>query len=51
MAELRSRAGSVTSCVTTNIGDGIQWERNNGKVETLTIDALEKRIATWRKHL
>lgn len=50
MAELRSRAGSPTSCVTTNLGDGIQWERNNGNVETLNLDALEKRIKTWKTH-
>jgi hypothetical protein len=50
MAELRSRAGSQQSCITTNLGDGIQWERNNGKVETLSLDALEKRISTWRTH-
>lgn len=50
MAVLRSRAGSQNTCVTTNDGEGVRWENNNGDVVVLNIKALGERIRTWRKH-
>lgn len=49
MAVLRGRIGQDNTCITTNVGYGLQWERDGGKVETLSVAALERRIATWRK--
>jgi hypothetical protein len=50
MAELRGRIGSESTCITANVGDGIQWENSRGKVKTLTLDALTERIRVWKKH-
>jgi hypothetical protein len=49
MAKLKERIGKPHTCITANVGDGLQWERNQGKVETLTIGALGERIANWKK--
>ncbi len=49
MAELRGRIGSENTCVTANVGDGIQWETGSGDVKTLTIGALTERIRVWKK--
>ncbi len=49
MAALRSRIGSENTCVTTNIGDRIQWENSLGDVKTLTIGGLTERIRYWKK--
>jgi hypothetical protein len=50
MADLRSRIGSQNTCVTANLGDGVQWESDTGKVKKLSISALTERISTWKKH-
>ncbi len=47
-AELLGRIGSENTCVTTNTGDGIQWENSRGNVKTLTLDALTERIRVWK---
>ena len=49
MAKLRERIGQPYTCITANVGDGLQWERNKGKVETLSIGALGERISNWKK--
>jgi hypothetical protein len=49
MAELREQIGKPNTCITANVGDGIQWERDNGNVETLSINALGERIRNWKK--
>lgn len=50
MAELRKLAGTPKSCITTVLGDSVQWDCNNGDVGTLNIKALAERIKTWKKH-
>lgn len=49
MAKLREQIGKPHSCITANLGDGLQWERDKGVVEELKINALSERIRTWRK--
>jgi hypothetical protein len=49
MTVLRGLAGSEHSCVTANVGNGVQWENDAGKVKTLKITALTTRISNWRK--
>ena len=48
MAVLREKIGSPGTCITTNVGTGIQWENGAGEVKTLTIDALSERIRVWK---
>ena len=48
MAKLREQIGKPNTCITANVGDGLQWERNNGNVETLSIAALGERIKNWK---
>lgn len=45
MAKLKNLAGQSGSCVVDISGDGVVWERADGKPETLTLKALEKRLA------
>lgn len=48
MAKLRDKIGKPNTCILSNMGDAIQWERNNGNVETLNIAALGERISNWK---
>ena len=48
MEVLRSRAGNQNSCITNNVGDGVQWENDKGNVKKLTIDALAERLKTLK---
>jgi hypothetical protein len=50
MAVLRERVGVKGTCITTDDGDGVRYESYDSKVKKLTINALDRRIGTWRKH-
>lgn len=50
MAVLRRRAGVNGTCITSDDGDSVRYETYNSKVKTLSINALDRRIGTWRKH-
>ena len=49
MAELISRIGKETTCITANMVDYIKWEDGKGKVRKLTNNNLSERIRGWKK--
>ena len=49
MAELRKLIGTPDTCITYAVADGIEWNKSNGDIGTLTHKLLAGRIAEWKK--